>query len=433
LAEPTIAGVSASEVLDSRGYPTVAVTVTTSVGTRANATVPSGASTGAREALELRDEDPDRYYGKGVLKAVEHVNGEIAQAVVGQRLGGLEEQSALDRMMIELDGTDTKSRLGANAILGVSIAAARAAAHATYVPLYHFLGGDTARRLPAPMMNVLNGGVHADNTVDFQEFMIYPVGAPSFAEALRWGSEIFHALRGVLNEQGYGTAVGDEGGFAPDLSTNRAAIELIMIAIEKAGYQLWEQVAIALDPAASEFYRDGNYVLAGEDATKSTEEMIAFWEEWISSYPIVSIEDGLDEDDWEGWSALTGVLGERVQLVGDDLFVTNSAILERGIRERSANAILIKLNQIGTVTETLEAIRMAQEAGFGVVVSHRSGETEDTTIADLAVGSGCGQIKTGSLCRSERVCKYNRLLQIERELGEHAEFAGRSALAGMGS
>jgi enolase len=431
LAELTISTLSASEVLDSRGYPTVAVEITTSNGMHASALVPSGASTGTREALELRDKDPSRYHGRGVLKAVGHVNGEIAKAVIGHPLGGLQEQSALDQALIELDGTDTKSRFGANAILGVSLAAARVAAHNANIPFYRFLGGDTARRLPTPMMNVLNGGAHADNTVDLQEFMIFPVGAPSFAEALRWGSEIFHTLHDVLNEKGYGTSVGDEGGFAPNLSSNREAIELIMVAIEKAGYQLWDQVAIALDPAASEFCHNGRYVLEGENATKTTEEMIAFWEEWVSSYPIVSVEDGLDEADWAGWSALTESLGDRVQLVGDDLFVTNPAILQRGIAERAANAILIKLNQIGTLTETLEAIRLARQAGFGVIVSHRSGETEDTTIADLAVGSGCGQIKTGSLCRSERICKYNRLLQIERQLGDRAQFAGWSAIAGV--
>ncbi|MBW1845101.1 MAG: phosphopyruvate hydratase, partial [Deltaproteobacteria bacterium] len=413
MAEPTIAAVSAREILDSRGNPTVSVEVTTSEGRRANAAVPSGASTGSREALELRDADPNRFRGKGVLQAVANANGELAQEVIGRPLGGLDEQAALDRAMVALDGTDTKSRLGANAILGISLAAARAAADAAGVPFYRFLGGDTAQQLPAPMMNVINGGAHADNTVDFQEFMIFPIGAPSFAEAIRWGTEIFHTLRDVLAERGLATAVGDEGGFAPDLSSNREAIELVLRAIEKAGYEPGNQVAIALDPAASEFYEDGNYVLAGEGATKSTQEMIAFWEEWVAQYPIVSIEDGLAEQDWDGWSALTGALGNRIQIVGDDLFVTNPAILDRGIREGAANAILIKLNQIGTLSETLEAIRRAREAGFAAVISHRSGETEDTSIADLAVGSDCGQIKTGSLCRTDRVCKYNRLLYIE--------------------
>ncbi|MBW2540987.1 MAG: phosphopyruvate hydratase [Deltaproteobacteria bacterium] len=430
MAGPTIAAVSAREILDSRGNPTVAVEITTSEGRRANAAVPSGASTGSREALELRDADPNRFRGKGVLKAVANANGELAQEVIGRPLGGLDEQAELDRAMLALDGTDTKSRLGANAILGISLAAARAAADAAELPLYRFLGGEDARLLPAPMMNVLNGGAHADNTVDFQEFMIFPIGAPSFAEAIRWGTEIFHTLRDVIAERGFATAVGDEGGFAPDLSSNREAIELVLRAIEKAGYEPGNQVAIALDPAASEFYEDGHYVLAGEGATKSTQEMIAFWEEWASQYPIVSIEDGLAEQDWEGWSALTEALGKRIQIVGDDLFVTNPAILDRGIREGAANAILIKLNQIGTLSETLEAIRKAREAGFAAVISHRSGETEDTSIADLAVGSGCGQIKTGSLCRTDRVCKYNRLLYIERELAERAGYAGRSGLAG---
>jgi enolase len=431
MAEPTIAAVSAREILDSRGNPTVSVEITTSEGRRANAAVPSGASTGSREALELRDADPNRFRGKGVLQAVANANGELAQEVIGRPLGGLDEQAALDRAMMALDGTDTKSRLGANAILGISLAAARAAADAAGVPFYRFLGGDAAQQLPAPMMNVINGGAHADNTVDFQEFMIFPIGAPNFAEAIRWGTEIFHTLRDVLAERGLATAVGDEGGFAPDLSSNREAIELVLRAIEKAGYEPGNQVAIALDPAASEFYEDGNYVLAGEGATKSTQEMIAFWEEWVAQYPIVSIEDGLAEQDWDGWSALTGALGNRIQIVGDDLFVTNPAILDRGIREGAANAILIKLNQIGTLSETLEAIRRAREAGFAAVISHRSGETEDTSIADLAVGSDCGQIKTGSLCRTDRVCKYNRLLYIERELGDRAGYAGRSGLAGV--
>jgi enolase len=433
MAELTIAAVSAREIIDSRGNPTVAADVTTSKGQRASAAVPSGASTGSREALELRDGDASRFHGKGVLKAVAHVNGELARAVVGHPLGGLAEQSALDRVMIDLDGTDTKSRLGANAILGISLAAAHAAANAAGVSLYRFLGGDTAKQLPSPMMNVLNGGAHADNTVDLQEFMIFPIGAPSFSEALRWGAEIFHTLRGVLSDKGLATGVGDEGGFAPNLSSNREAIELVLTAIEKAGYQPGDQVAIALDPAASEFCEQGRYELTGEGVSKNTEEMIAFWEDWTSRYPIVSIEDGLDEADWEGWSALTRALGDRTQLVGDDLFVTNPVILERGIREQAANAILIKLNQIGTLTETLETVRIAREAGFAAVVSHRSGETEDTTIADLAVGCGCGQIKTGSMSRTDRVAKYNRLLFIEQELGGGAEYAGTTGLAGAKS
>ncbi len=417
------------EILDSRGNPTIAVEVETAGGGRASAAVPSGASTGAREALELRDGDPDRYKGKGVLKAVSHVNGELAKVAVGMRLGGLDEQAALDRALIDCDGTETKSRLGANAILGVSLAAAHAAAQAAGTALYRFLDADS-HILPAPMMNVINGGAHADNNVDLQEFMLYPLGAESFSEALRWGAEVFHTLRGVIHDKGYSTAVGDEGGFAPDLSSNREAIELVLTSIEKAGYRPGEQISIALDPAASEFFEDGEYVLAGENQRKSPQEMIAFWQDWLSAYPVVSIEDGLAETDWEGWSAFTRVAGEAVQLVGDDLFVTNPAILARGIEEKAANAILIKVNQIGTLTETLEAIRMAREAGFGAVISHRSGETEDTTIADLAVASGVGQIKTGSLCRTDRVAKYNRLLRIEAELGGDAVYAGASGVVG---
>jgi enolase len=430
MAEVTIAAVSAREILDSRGNPTVAVEITTSEGRRASAAVPSGASTGSREALELRDEDPNRYRGKGVLKAVANANGELAREVIGRPLDGLGEQAELDRAMLDLDGTDAKSRLGANAILGISLAAAHAAADAAGVPLYRFLGGDGVQRLPTPMMNVLNGGAHADNTVDLQEFMIFPIGAPSFSEAIRWGAEIFHTLRDVLAERGLATAVGDEGGFAPDLSSNTEAIELVLRAIETAGYEPGNQVAIALDPAASEFCENGKYVLTGEGATNSTEEMIAFWEEWVNRYPILSIEDGLAEGDWEGWAALTRSLGDRTQIVGDDIFVTNPAILDRGIREGAANAILIKLNQIGTLSETLETIQKARDAGFAAVISHRSGETEDTSIADLAVGSDCGQIKTGSLCRTDRVCKYNRLLYIERELGDRAVYAASSGLAG---
>jgi enolase len=432
MAVATITDVLGREILDSRGNPTVEVDVTLSSGVRATAAVPSGASTGVREALELRDGDKGRYGGKGVLTAVANVNGELASAVRGQAVGGLDEQAALDRVMLALDGTDTKSRLGANAILGVSLAAAHAAAAEAGAPLYRFLGGDEATLLPAPMMNVLNGGAHADNNVDLQEFMLYPIGAPSFSEALRWGAEVFHCLRGVLTEKGYATSVGDEGGFAPNLGSNREAIELVLTGIEKAGYRPGEQIAIALDPAASEFYQNGSYELTGEGETRSTAQMIAFWEDWVASYPIVSIEDGLAEDDWEGWSALTGKLGASTQLVGDDLFVTNPAILRRGIEESAANSILIKLNQIGTLTETLDAIRTAREAGFSAVVSHRSGETEDTTIADLVVGTGCGQIKTGSLCRTDRVCKYNRLLRIEGELGARARYAGGSTLAGAG-
>jgi len=430
LSEIVIEGVLAREIIDSRGNPTIEVDIRASNGRRGRAAVPSGASTGAREALELRDGDKRRFGGKGVRKAVANVNGEIAKAISGLPLGSLAEQRSLDEALIALDGTDTKSRLGANALLGVSLAAGHAAAAVSEQPLYRWLGGESANLLPAPMMNVLNGGAHADNNVDLQEFMIFPLGAPTFAEALRWGAEVFHTLRDVLHEKGLATAVGDEGGFAPNLASNRDAIELVIAAIERAGYRPGEQIAIALDPAASEFHRAGRYELTGEGSTKTSEEMIAFWEEWLGRYPIVSIEDGLDESDWSGWTALTRRLGERTQLVGDDLFVTNPEILARGIRERAANSILIKLNQIGTLTETLEAIRSAREAGFSTVVSHRSGETEDTTIADLAVGSGSGQIKTGSLCRTDRVCKYNRLLEIEEELGTAARYAGASRLAG---
>ncbi len=425
-----IASVTGREILDSRGNPTVEVEVTTSDGARGRAAVPSGASTGSREALELRDGDAKRYRGKGVSRAVEHIRGEIASAVGGHPLGGLGEQEALDQRLIALDGTDNKSRLGANALLGVSLAAAHAAAASARLPLYRFLGGDAAHLLPAPMMNVVNGGAHADNNVDLQEFMIFPLGAPSFSEALRWGAEIFHALAGVLRERGYATAVGDEGGFAPDLSSNREAIELVLEAIGAAGYRAGEDVAIALDPASSEFCEDGRYELRGEGRSEDSAGMVAFWKEWTERYPVVSIEDGLDESDWSGWAALTEAIGDRCQLVGDDLFVTNPAILQRGIDEGVANAILIKVNQIGTLTETLEAIRRARDAGYAAVISHRSGETEDTTIADLAVATGAGQIKTGSLSRTDRICKYNQLLRIEEELGSAARYAGASSLSG---
>jgi enolase len=430
MTQLTLARVLGREILDSRGNPTVEVEVETSAGHVASAAVPSGASTGAREALELRDGDPSRYGGKGVLGAVGHVNGEIAQAVVGRPLGGLTEQAALDSALVELDGTDTKSRLGANALLGVSLAAAHAAAVAAGEPLYRFLGGADASLLPTPQMNVLNGGAHADNNVDLQEFMLFPIGAPTFAEALRWGSEIFHRLKKVLSEKGYATSVGDEGGFAPNLSSNREAIELVLQAIEAAGYRPGEQVAIALDPAASEIFHDGVYDLASESTKKTSEEMVEFWGEWLDRYPIVSIEDGLAEDDWAGWANLTRAWGDRCQLVGDDIFVTNPKILARGIDEGVANAVLIKVNQIGTLSETLEAIRMASAAGYASVISHRSGETEDTTIADLAVASGAGQIKTGSLCRSDRVAKYNRLLRIEQQLGDRAVYAGARTVVG---
>ncbi len=428
MSPATIAHLQAREILDSRGNPTIEVELETDDGARGRAAVPSGASTGSREALELRDGDVARYRGKGVQRAVANVIDEIAPAVRGMALGDLAAQGALDRALLDLDGTETKSRLGANALLGVSLAAAHAAAASAGVPLYRFLGGPDASLLPAPMMNVINGGAHADNNVDLQEFMIFPVGAPSFAEALRWGAEIFHTLADVLRERGHSTAVGDEGGFAPDLASNREAIELVLRAIEAAGYRPGDDVAVALDPAASEFYRDGHYELAGEGVKKSSEEMIAFWRDWTSRYPIVSIEDGLDEGDWSGWKTLTAELGDRVQLVGDDLFVTNPAILRRGIEEKVGNAILIKVNQIGTLTETLEAIRVAREAGYAAVISHRSGETEDTTIADLAVATGAGQIKTGSLSRTDRIAKYNQLLRIEAELGDAARYAGRSAI-----
>jgi enolase len=430
VAQLTIAGVRAREILDSRGNPTVEVEIATSSGVRGIAAVPSGASTGSREALELRDGDAKRYGGKGVRKAVANANGELAKLALGRPLGTLAEQRALDQALIAADGTETKSRLGANALLGVSLAAAHAAANATGVPLYRFLGGEQATLLPAPMMNVLNGGAHADNSVDLQEFMLFPLGAPSFSEALRWGAEVFHALRRVLHEKGYSTAVGDEGGFAPDLKSNREAIELILIAIEKCGYRPGEQIAIALDPAASEFHENDRYVLEGEGRRLSSDEMVDFWKDWVDRYPIVSIEDGLAESDWQGWAKLTRALGAKTQLVGDDLFVTNPKILREGIEKQVGNAILIKVNQIGTLSETLDAMRVAGDARYAAVASHRSGETEDTTIADLAVGTGCGQIKTGSLCRTDRVCKYNRLLRIEEELGSRARYAGRSRLAG---
>jgi enolase len=420
--------VRALEILDSRGNPTLSVELTTSGGQRGCAAVPSGASTGSREALELRDKDPRRYGGKGVSRAVANVNGEIANAIAKLPLGGLAEQAALDQKLRALDGTDTKARLGANALLGVSLAAAHAAAAAAGQPLYRWLGGAAAHVLPAPMMNVINGGAHADNNVDLQEFMLYPLGAPTFAEALRYGAEVFHKLRAVLQEKGYATGVGDEGGFAPNLGSNREAIELVLRAIEQAGYRPGEQIAIALDPAASEFHEQGRYELEGKSL--SSDEMVEFWADWCGRYPIVSIEDGLAEQDWDGWARLTQRLGKRVQLVGDDLFVTNPAILAQGIEKNVANAILVKVNQIGTLTETLEAIRVARAAGYSVVISHRSGETEDTTIADLAVATGAGQIKTGSLCRTDRVAKYNRLLRIEAELGAAARYAGRSTLRG---
>jgi len=412
------------EILDSRGNPTVEVEVLLSGGAAGRAGVPSGASTGEREALELRDGDKKRYGGKGVTKAVAHVNGEIAEELHG---ADARDQALLDRILIELDGTANKGRLGANAILGVSLAVARAAAEASGLPLYRYLGGADARTLPVPMMNVLNGGVHADNRLDPQEFMICPVGFGSFAEALRAGVEVFHTLKGILKKKGLSTAVGDEGGFAPDISSSRQALDLLLAAIEAAGYQAGGDIAIALDPAASEFYEAGKYVLKGEQKTLSSEEMIAYWSALVTDYPIASIEDGLAESDRRGWISLTRQLKEKILLVGDDVFVTNPAILARGIQDGIANALLVKLNQIGTVTETLDAVRLAQTNGYRTVVSHRSGETCDDSIADLAVAVNSALIKTGSASRGERLAKYNRLLEIEEELAGVSVFAGRGA------
>ncbi|MEA1052009.1 phosphopyruvate hydratase [Lamprobacter modestohalophilus] len=418
-----IVDVCAREILDSRGNPTVEVDVITAEGALGRAAVPSGASTGSREALELRDGDKSRYLGKGVLTACANVNGELRDAVVGLEVT---DQETLDRAMIDLDGTENKARLGANAILGVSMAAAHAAAQEKAVPLYQSLGtGDY--RLPVPMMNIINGGEHADNSVDFQEFMILPVGAPSLREAVRWGAEVFHALKAVLHGRGLATAVGDEGGFAPDLPSNEAAIEVILEAIEKAGYQAGKDIYLGMDVAASEFYEDGIYNLKGEGRKLDAAGMTDLLLDWVGKYPIISIEDGLAEGDWEGWKDHTERLGGKVQLVGDDLFVTNTKILQEGIDKGIANSILIKVNQIGSLTETLEAIQMAQKAGYTAVVSHRSGETEDTTIADLVVASATGQIKTGSLSRTDRVAKYNQLMRIEDQLGEVAVYAGRDA------
>jgi enolase len=430
--------VHAREILDSRGNPTVEVEVTLSSGARGRAAVPSGASTGSREALELRDGDSKRYGGKGVTRAVSHVNSEIANAIAGTPA----DQAAVDRAMLALDGTPNKARLGANAILGVSMATAHAIASANGQPLHAYFaaltpagrqssGSTGPATLPVPQMNILNGGAHADTNVDFQEFMVVPAGRPTFAEALRAGAETFHALRGLLKERGLATGVGDEGGFAPSLSSNRAALELVLEAIHKAGYSAGKDLFLAIDVASSEFWDDGAkaYVLrkSGE-GTRSSDQLIALYDDWIRQYPIVSIEDGLAEADWDGWQRLTAALGRRVQLVGDDVFVTNPQILERGIAAHVGNALLVKLNQIGTVTETLDAIEMARNAGYASVISHRSGETEDTTIADLAVGTGAGQIKTGSASRSDRTAKYNQLLRIEAALGSTARFAGRSAL-----
>jgi len=428
-----IQAVHAREILDSRGNPTVEADVVLEGGARGRAAVPSGASTGELEARELRDGDKSRYLGKGVLKAVANVNAAIAKAVVG--LDAVD-QKALDRRMCELDGTPNKGKLGANAILAVSMAAARAAANAKSLPLYKYLATYSTDRsaniLPVPMMNILNGGAHADNSVDVQEFMVMPVGAPSFHEALRWGVEVFHHLKAVLKKNGYSTSVGDEGGFAPNLKSNEEALERVLEAITAAGYKPGKDVAIALDPASSEYYDRASrkYIFKKSDkSARTSEQMVDFLENWARQYPIVSIEDGLAEDDWDGWKILTRDLGAKLQLVGDDIFVTNPEILARGIREKVANAILIKLNQIGTVTETIEAIEMARAAGYASIVSHRSGETEDTFIADLAVGLGTGQIKTGSASRTDRIAKYNQLLRIEEELGASARFPGRAALS----
>ena len=420
-----IEDVQAREILDSRGSPTIEVAVLLIGGARGVAAVPSGASTGAHEAVELRDGDKKRYGGKGVLKAVRNVNDTIREALVGRDAN---EQVLVDELMIKLDGTANKGKLGANAILGVSLAVARAAANANQQPLYRYIGGVSARTLPVPMMNILNGGKHADNSTDMQEYMVLPVGAPTFHEALRMGAEVYQGLKKVLHDKKLNTNVGDEGGFAPSLSSNREALEVIVAAIEAAGYKPGVDIFLGMDPAASEFYEDGKYVLAREGRTLTSSEMVDLYEQWLNDYPIITIEDGLAEDDWEGWAQLRQRLGHRVQLVGDDLFVTNTERLKRGIQEHSANAILIKLNQIGTLTETLAAIEMAKCAAFTAVVSHRSGETEDTTIADLVVATNAGQIKTGAPARSERVAKYNRLLAIEDELGEEtARYAGFSA------
>ena len=420
-----IIAVHAREILDSRGNPTLETDVHLDTGFKGTAAVPSGASTGTREALELRDGDARRYLGKGVLQAVKNVNEQIEPKILGF---DARDQVGLDRYLIHLDGTESKQRLGANAILSVSMAAAKAAAQEAELPLYRYLGGVAACVLPVPMMNVLNGGAHADNNVDIQEFMIVPAGAPSFREALRMGAETFHHLKKVLKSRGHSTSVGDEGGFAPNLGSNEEAMEALMEAISAAGYKPGEDIYIALDAAASEFFRDGKYQLNAEaKPTKSAEELIDFYESWVARYPVISLEDGMAEGDWDGWKKLTDRLGSKVQIVGDDIFVTNTKILAEGIAKRVANSILIKLNQIGTVTETMDAIQMAFKAGYTAIISHRSGETEDTTIADLAVAAGTGQIKTGSLSRTDRVAKYNQLLRIEEELGEAARYAGLSA------
>ncbi|MBZ6076946.1 phosphopyruvate hydratase [Microvirga puerhi] len=420
-----IIDVHAREILDSRGNPTVEVDVTLEDGSMGRAAVPSGASTGAHEAVELRDGDKKRYLGKGVTKAVDSVNNEILDAI-----GGLdaEEQVLIDETMIELDGTPNKSRLGANAILGVSLAVAKAAADAVTLPLYRYVGGTQARVLPVPMMNIINGGAHADNPIDFQEFMILPVGAPTFSEAVRMGAEVFHTLKKALKDAGHNTNVGDEGGFAPNLPSAEAALDFVMTSIEKAGYKPGQDLVIGLDCASTEFFKSGAYVYEGEGKKRSPQEQAEYLAKLVSAYPIASIEDGMSEDDWEGWKIVTDLIGKKCQLVGDDLFVTNVKRLGEGIKKGVGNSLLVKVNQIGTLTETLAAVDMAQRAGYTAVMSHRSGETEDSTIADLAVATNCGQIKTGSLARSDRLAKYNQLIRIEEELGEQARYAGRAAL-----
>lgn len=422
----TIIDVFGREVLDSRGNPTVEVEVILDDGSMGRAAVPSGASTGAFEAVELRDGDADRYMGKGTLKAVGHVNEEIADALIGMEA---DDQRAIDKEMLALDGTKNKANFGANAILGASLAVAKAAAESAELPLYKYVGGVNANLLPTPMMNILNGGEHADNNVDFQEFMIMPVGAPTFAEALRWCAEIYHTLKKVLHDAGLGGGVGDEGGFAPNFTTNEEPLTYIMKACEQAGYQPGSDIMFAMDPASTEFYNPetGKYVLAGEGRELTSAEMVDYWEALVNKYPIISIEDGMAEEDWDGWKVLTDRIGDHVQLVGDDLFVTNSERLAKGIELGCANAILVKVNQIGSLTETMEAIQMAKQAGYACVMSHRSGETEDTTIADLAVATNAGQIKTGAPCRSDRVAKYNQLIRIEEELAEAGQYAGKNA------
>jgi len=417
-----IADIVAREILDSRGNPTIEVDVKLEDGSLGRAAVPSGASTGEHEAVELRDGDKSRYNGKGVLNAVEHVNNTIAEELTGY---DALEQAEIDALMIRLDGTPTKAKLGANAILGVSLAAAKASAISLKLPLYRYIGGTNAKTLPVPMMNILNGGKHADNNVDIQEFMIVPVGAPSFAEALRTGAEVFHALKSVLKKKGYNTAVGDEGGFAPNLKSNEEAVEVILEAIKNAGYAAGKDVFLALDPASSEFFDNGKYVFSKSDkSSKTPDQMVKYYEHWVAQYPIISIEDGMAENDWTGWKLMTDALGKKIQLVGDDVFVTNTEFLKKGIDMGVANSILVKLNQIGTLTETFDAIEMAKRAGYTCVISHRSGETEDSTIADVAVAANTGQIKTGSASRTDRIAKYNQLLRIEEELGESAHYAG---------